>query len=175
MALGHIHKPQVMVPEIMAYAGALEPIDKNDTGVHGYRKGTIDAGRCQSEFVPFASREYVHMKVSVSKGMTGFAIRNKLSQVMEERGVQHIYKIILTGFRAPELALDYQALDVFGNIIEIADETRPAYDFEKLLRLNKENLVGHFIQSFSGAEESSIEYEALCEGISALMETKRGQ
>ena len=94
---------------------------------------------------------------------------------MEERGIHHMYKIILKGFRSPDLSLDYNAMDVYGNVIEIVDQTKPAYDFKKLLRLNRDNLIGQFIQSFSGEEESSIEYEALCEGISALMETKRGQ
>ena len=175
VALGHIHKPQELAAGRMAYAGSLEATDKNDIGVHGYRKGSIIEHKCQSEFVPFASREYVHMEVSVSKEMTGFSIRNKLSHAMEERGLHHMYKIILTGFRAPELNLDYNAMDIYGNVIEIVDQTKPAYDFEKLLRLNKDNLIGHFIQSFSGEEENSVEYEALCEGISALMETKRGQ
>jgi hypothetical protein len=94
---------------------------------------------------------------------------------MEERGLHHMYKIILTGFRSPDLIIDYSAIDIYGNIVEIVDQTKPAYDFEKLWKLNKDNLIGQFIQSFSGEEESSIEYEALCEGVSALMETKRGQ
>lgn len=175
VALGHIHKPQELAAGRMAYAGSLEGTDKNDTGVHGYRKGSITNHRCQSDFIPFASREYIHMEVNVSKEMTGFSIRNRLSHAMEERGIHHMYKIILTGFRSPDLSLDYSAMDIYGNIIEIVDYTKPAYDFEKLLRLNKDNLIGQFIQSFSGEEESSVEYEALCEGISALMETKRGQ
>lgn len=175
VALGHIHKPQEIIHGRIAYAGSLEATDKNDLGVHGYRRGTLIEHRCQSEFIPCASREYVHMEVSVSKEMTGFSIRNKLSQLMEERGLHHMYKIILTGFRSPDLIIDYSAMDIYGNIIEIVDQTKPAYDFEKLWKLNKDNLIGQFIQSFSGEEESSIEYEALCEGVSALMETKRGQ
>lgn len=175
VALGHIHKPQELVAGRMAYAGSLEATDKNDIGVHGYRKGSITGHICKSEFVPFANREYVHMEVSVSKEMTGFAIRNKLSQAIEERGIHHMYKIILQGLRVPELQMDYSAMDMYGNIIEIVDQTKPAYDFDKLLRINKDNLIGHFIQSFSGEEENSVEYEALCEGISALIETKRGQ
>ena len=174
VALGHIHKPQELIPGRIAYAGVLEPGDKNDTGVHGYRKGSIQNHRCKSEFVPFAQREYVHMNVSVSKEMTGFAIRNKIHQMIEDRGAHHMYRIKLVGYRSPDLSLNYQAMDGFGNIVDLEDHTRPAYDFEKLVRLNKDNLIGRYIQSFSGIEESSVEYEALCEGINALMETKRG-
>lgn len=175
IALGHIHKPQELVAEKMAYAGALEPIDKNDTGTHGFRKGTIAEHVCRSAFVPFASREYVHMEVEVKPEMAAFEIRSKIEQAITDRGVSHIYKIVLRGLRAPELRLDYHALDGMGNIVELADETRPAYDFEKLLRINQDNLIGHFIQSFSGEAKDSVEYAALCEGISALMETRRGQ
>lgn len=175
VALGHIHKPQELVSEKMAYAGALEPIDKNDVGAHGYRQGTIKNHVCKSTFVPLATREYVHMNVEVEPEMTAFAVRSKIDQEIESRGACHIYKIILTGLRAPELRLDYRALDSRGNVVELVDETRPAYDFAKLLRMNPDNLIGHFIQSFSGEERDSMEYEALCEGISALMETRRGQ
>ena len=69
---------------------------------------------------------------------------------------------------------DLDALDGRGNIIDILDETKPAWDLEKLYRNNKNNLIGRYIESFSGAEKDSVEYTALCEGISALMETRRG-
>ena len=35
IALGHIHKPQAVEKNRIIYAGALEPVDKNDTGPHG--------------------------------------------------------------------------------------------------------------------------------------------
>ena len=40
IALGHIHKPQALQKDKMIYAGALEPIDQNDVGQHGYVKGS---------------------------------------------------------------------------------------------------------------------------------------
>ncbi|MEI3218408.1 MAG: hypothetical protein V8S08_00795 [Lachnoclostridium sp.] len=87
--------------------------------------------------------------------------------------MQNIYKIILTGFRDPEVMFDLENMDVFGNIVEIADQTKPAYDFEKLWRQNRDNLVGRYIESFEGCSQEGVEYQALCEGIHALMETKR--
>ena len=41
LALGHIHKPQAMVRGKALYPGALEPIDRNDTGDHGYIEGKL--------------------------------------------------------------------------------------------------------------------------------------
>ena len=58
LALGHIHKPQAMVRGKALYPGALEPIDRNDTGDHGYIEGSYDNGRMRLKFVPFASRSY---------------------------------------------------------------------------------------------------------------------
>lgn len=66
-------------------------------------------------------------------------------------------------------------LDPYGNIIEIVDKTYPAYDFGKLKEQNQANILGQFIASFEGDAEGSIEYEALCEGVHALMETRRGE
>ena len=43
IALGHIHKPMILKEDQIIYSGALEPVDKNDTGPHGYVKGEITA------------------------------------------------------------------------------------------------------------------------------------
>ena len=48
-------------------------------------------------------------------------------------------------------------------MLEILDETIPAYDFEKLYAENKETLLGRYIEKFAGCEEGSVEYCALCE------------
>ena len=75
VALGHIHKPQVLQEEGAAYAGALEPIDKNDVGPHGYVRGEMDDKGCRVWLVPDAEREYVHMDVEIDKAMTGHSAR----------------------------------------------------------------------------------------------------
>ena len=173
-AFGHIHKPQILIAGRAAYAGALEPIDKNDTGPHGYIKGSITKAGCTAEFVSCAKREYIHMEVPVNESTTGFTLKNQVKEMVESSGVNHIYKLILRGYRSPEMLFDIENLDVYGNVIEVQDETLPAYDFLKLQRQNQQNLIGKFIASFSDSPEDSIEYQALCEGVAALMETKRG-
>ena len=37
-----IHKPGILIPGKMAYAGALEPTDETQLGPHGYIRGTVD-------------------------------------------------------------------------------------------------------------------------------------
>lgn len=178
IALGHIHKPdcrdQNWSERGMAYAGALEPIDKNDTGSHGFIRGRITDRGCQIQFVPCASREYVHIDIKVTPDMSGFAVRNKLKEKIEARGISHIYCVNVTGFRDPDKMFDLTDMDTYGNIVQITDMTKPFYNLEKLVRQNRDNLLGRFIQSFEGSDPESVEYQALCEGVRALIETRRG-
>lgn len=174
IALGHIHKPQNIIPGKMAYCGALEPIDKNDTGKHGYIYGEIADKKCRIKFVPAAVREYIHTRVQVTKDMSGSMLKEKIKKTIEEKGSENIYKIIITGFRSPDILFDLQSMDVYGNIVELVDDTKPFYDFEKIKWQNKDNILGKFIGQLEGYGEDSVQYRALCEGVQALMETRRG-
>ena len=174
IALGHIHKPQIIEKNVVAYAGALEPIDKNDVGAHGYIMGEIVEGICRVQFIPIASGEYIHMDINVNDKMTGYELKELIRTRMKEKGIPNIYKITLKGYHDPDIIYDLASMDSYGNIVEIKDETRPAYNFGKLLEQNKENLLGKFIECLTEYEEDSVEYQALCEGVQALMETRRG-
>lgn len=174
IALGHIHKPGELIPGKMVYAGALEPIDKNDVGAHGYIEGNLNENGLSAVFVPWAKREYRLLEIEVEPDMAGFALRSKIDSEIEEGGMQHLYKLSLSGYRDPDRMFDLRGMDPYGNVVEIKDHTRPAYNFQRLLKHNKGNLLGKYIQSFEGALPGSVEYEALCEGVSALMESRKG-
>lgn len=173
IALGHIHIPQTVIPGKAIYAGSLEPTDRNDTGHHGYIRGVISKAGVQTEFVPFAKREYIHLALQVKETMTDGSVRARVRRAVEERGVQNLYKFVLRGFRDPDIRFETGWMDHYGNILEIADETKPAYNFHKLWEENRENLIGKYIGSFAGCEEDSLEYQALYEGVRALLEKLR--
>ncbi len=174
VALGHIHKPQVLVENKMIYAGALEPTDKNDLGPHGYVKGEITEAGVKAEFVPSAKRENIHLELQVDEHMTNGSLKELLREKIQELGLENIYKFILTGFRDADIVFELENVMNFGNIIEIIDETKPALDFEKLYLKNRDNLFGKYIEHFKDSEEDSIERQALYEGVQALLEMKRG-
>lgn len=174
IAMGHIHKPQMLIPDKAVYAGALEPIDKNDVGKHGYVLGEITEKGRKISFVPNAKREYVHVPIEVDRAMTNGALKEKIRAVLETHGRQHFYKFILKGFRDADIPFALESVKQEGNVLEIVDETSPAYDFEKLWEKNEGNLLGRYIASFRDCEKDSVEYQALYEGVQALMETKRG-
>lgn len=172
VAMGHIHLPHAVIKDHIIYAGALEPTDSNDTGAHGYVKGQITADKISTVFVPCASREYIHLNVDVSSEDTMGSVRTKIKDLISDYGNENIYKIRLKGKRDPDIDFDVKWLAQTGNILEVIDETGPEYDFEELYQENKDNLLGRYIGCFRGCEEGSIEYEALCEGVEALLGRK---
>ena len=174
IAMGHIHKPGVLEENKIQYSGALEPIDKNDTGVHGYVYGEIKDNSVKTKFIPFAKREYIHLEIQVEKQVTVSEIREKIKQKIEEKGEQNIYKVILNGFTDLDEEFLFSGINVFDHVIEIISNVKPAYKLEKLKEQNQNNLLGKYIESLENADPDSIEYQALYIGVEALLETKRG-
>ena len=175
IALGHIHKPQALEKDRIVYAGALEPVDRNDTGPHGFVRGEILEGTVRTEWVPFAGREYIHLRVHVDEGDTSGSVRKKIYKLKSEYNNKNIFKIILTGTRGEDIILDAGRMDDVGNILEIVDETRRNYDLERLARENRGNLIGRFIEGFQDCGEGSVEEMALSEGLEVLLEYKGRQ
>lgn len=173
IAMGHIHKPQQVIPGQAAYAGALEPVDRNDIGAHGLIRGEISKKGTKIEFVSFAKRDYRQIEILVETWMGNAAIRERVTEQIKQQGMQHLYQVILTGEREPDLEIDTIPLERIGNVLEVTDRTVPAYDFERLWQENQENLIGNYIKAFAGCEQGSVEYEALCEGVRALMENQQ--
>lgn len=173
VALGHIHKPQAVEKNRIIYAGALEPVDKNDTGPHGYIRGEITEQGVRTQWIPCACREYVHADLEVGGNDTEGSVREKIRILLNDNRNENIYKITLRGKRDSDISFDTNRLQELGNIIEVVDETSPAYDIRRLYEDNRDNLLGQYIGHFAGCGEGSVEYEALCEGIDALLESRR--
>jgi len=92
---------------------------------------------------------------------------------MDRYGSHNIFKIRLTGYKAPDVLYDTEALDIYGNITAFEDCTKPAYNMNKIYQNNQDNILGGLINELGEAGEDSIEYMALCEGVRALMETRK--
>ena len=169
IALGHIHKPQALEKDRIIYAGALEPVDRNDTGPHGYIRGEVSEAGVRTQWIPCAGREYIHLEIHVDGSDTEGSVRERIRKCIDEQGNENIYKITLIGKRNSDVKFDANRIAGLGNILETVDETCPAYDIMRLLEENRENLLGQYISRFAGCREGSLEYEALCEGIDVLL------
>lgn len=172
IALGHIHKPQMLLEHKAGYAGALEPIDRNDHGPHGFIKGYYKEGRIKTEFVPWAVRNYKTLTVTVDPNMSQYQLEEILSRQILQEGKQNIYQLQLSGFRYPQVSFQKHRLRGMGNIIEIEDDTIPDYDMDQLKEQYEGSLIGDYIQTFY-EHNSIVEEKALQYGLQALMEAKR--
>ena len=174
IALGHLHKPAILIRYTAAYSGSLEPVDRNEMGAHGYIEGHIENGRLRTRFVPFASRAYEQIILTLHEDTTQLSLEEMLKEEIYRRGGLNIYRVILRGFRAPELLLLPEKLKTMGNIIEVQDESKPAYDLEDLLCRYNGTLIGDYIQYFMDKKDrSAVEEKALYYGLQALLETGR--
>lgn len=169
IALGHIHRPQLLARNRMAYAGALEAIDKNDFGAHGFISGVYEDGGVRLSFVPFASREYRRLDISVGKDDTEGAVADRAADQIREQGAQHIYRLHLQGFRDPDLIFEPERFLGLGNVIDVQDDTEPAYDFEKLLRQHPDDVLGGLIRRLYRGNMDETERKALYYGVQALL------
>lgn len=169
IALGHIHKPQVVLRNLAMYAGALEPIDCNDVGPHGYIIGEVQRKKVKLSFVEVCSREYCQEEIIVTESDTVYSVREKIAVAIRERGAQHTYRITLTGERQPRLIPDIREYMKCGRILEIVDRTVPAFHLQELRREYRGQLIGNFVESFGEKPKGLVEEKALRYGLEALL------
>ena len=170
VALGHRCQQQAPLKDWMLYSGALEPIDRNDLGEHGYIEGTYDEGKVRTRFVPFASRSYQNLLLTVREGSTQHTLEEMLRNEIMKRGGKNIYRVITQGTRSPGSLLLAERLKSMGNIVEVLDESRPAYDLEKLHEQYKGTLIGDYIEQFpDNGRRPVVQDKALYHGLQALL------
>lgn len=169
VALGHIHKPQILIPDRMAYAGSPEPLDAAESGPHGYMEVTLDATGSRLLFVPCAKAAYRQMDIPVRPDLTQTGLEQVLAQGIGHAGRDDIYRVNLTGIRDPEIEFSGQRLQTLGNIISVTDDTRPDYDLEALKVRYKGTLVGAYIEKLENGTKR--EKKALYYGLWAMLES----
>lgn len=169
VALGHIHKPQIFIQGMALYAGALEPIDCNDTGAHGYVLGEVQRKKVKLSFVECSSRQYLQKEIEVTEDDTVYSLREKVAAMIHKCGQQNMYRIRFVGQRAPQFLPDVKEYKKCGRILEIEDGTIPAFPIEELKRQYQGQLIGNFIDSFGEGSKDLVEEKALRYGLEALL------
>lgn len=175
IALGHIHKPGILLENRMAYAGSPEPLDMTETGPHGFYAGEIDdvSGRVTAlDFIPMAQTQYVPLVVNVTPATTNTELSQIIADEIRKRGASNIYRFRIRGMRDPETVFDLDFLSGQWNIIEILDESEPQYDFHALFAEHPSDMIGFYIQALMKDNMSPVEKKALYYGIHALLMTK---
>ena len=174
IALGHIHKPGILVENLMAYSGSLEPTDKNDIGVRGFIEGTITDNGVHFEFVPHSVRSYIELNVNVDNELTNQALLDRLEETILNRGSKNIFKVVLSGFRDADIEFIPEDIRKLGNVVSVQDQTVPDFDFQKIYEDNKDNIIGQFILKVSNMNvDDDTKGRALCYGLKSLYGIKR--
>lgn len=175
IALGHIHKPEILLPNKMAFSGSLEPLDKTETGPHGMFYGEIDPNSRQVislEFVPLASTMYIPLVVHVTPKTSSAELSSRITREIQKRGIEHIYRFRIQGMRDPDIEFELDFLINRFKIVEISDESEPQYDFNQLYIEHSSDMIGFYIRALQKENMSPVEKKALYYGIHALLETK---
>ena len=175
IALGHIHKPAVLLENKMAYPGSPEPLDLTETGAHGFFLGELDeiSGRVTSlEFRPISQAQYIPLVVSVTPATTNLELSQLIADEIRKRGAGNIYRFRIKGMRDPDIDFDLDFLSGQWNIVEILDESEPQYDYHALFAEHPSDMIGFYIRALHKEDMSPVEKKALHYGIHALLMTK---
>lgn len=158
----------------MAFAGSPEPLDKTESGQHGMMVGEINEVTrmvTSLKFIPLAKLQYVSLAVHVTTATTNTELAMKITQEIQNRGPENIYRFRMRGMRDPDISFDLEMLSARFKIMEIIDESEPQYDFPALFAEHPSDMIGFFIQALHKPEMSSVEKKALYYGINALLHT----
>lgn len=170
VACGHLHKPVQLEENRVVMAGALQPVDCNDTGEHGFFMGELTKGRCHVEFYPITLCEYVTMNLKVTSDITVGELENFVKQRMEKMPEYMIFKIVLTGFYDGAAPLETTQLEGMERVVKVINQCRPDYDFESLKQQYRQQLVGKYIQAMERLPQDEVTKLAMYYGIEALLE-----
>jgi DNA repair exonuclease SbcCD nuclease subunit len=174
IALGHIHIPAILIPDKMAYAGALEPSDVNDEGPHGYMLAQIEKNQSKVSFVKNATREYVTLEIVSDASFTNTKLYQTIESTLKERNQPHnFYKIVIKGYKDDDIVYDLEEIYKLGNIVSVSDLSEPDYDFDKLLSYYNRNIIGKYIRDMKHENMTEVEKKALYYGVKAMLDETR--
>lgn len=139
VALGHVHTfsgINKVGKTYWAYPGTHEGKGFDETGPKGIIIGELDKGICQMDFIETWKRQYILLEVDITGLNTYEDIQEKIlkENILEDRN--HLYKIILTGYRDEGFNLNIHLLknklDQALFYFKIVDQTKISIDLEAL-------------------------------------------
>lgn len=119
--------------------------------------------------IDFAVREYKHIILKIDESVTLIELKDRLRNRILTEGIEHIYKVVLEGYRNSQAYFDEKYLKTAGNIVEIIDTTKVMYRYEKLIKEHENDLIGFYIREFMKDGVIDGEDKALQYGIMALL------
>ena len=161
LALGHTHQfvgIQTAGRTAYAYAGCPEGRGFDELGDKGVLCGTVDDGKVDIKFIPFAKRRYTVLRVDV----TGQSPADALRKAVPENSMSDLCRVIFTG-ETDECGVDIKSLqerfapEFFH--LELRDESRIRQDI--WARSQEDSLRGLFLRELREKYDAADEGERL--------------
>ncbi len=168
IAMGHIHKMGFVVKNKAAFSGALEPLDRNDTGEHGYLEVELNDAGARVSFVPFSDVSYNTLNIYAEPTDTVLDVEEKIKRAAIASGDKNVYSVYLNGNTSICDSLDMRRLWSDVRVIEIAGGESELLDYEALSIKYRGTILSEFIDSFKGCTDR-VSMMALKEGTRALL------
>ena len=148
VALGHIHKKDYNTEENqkIVYPGSTISLGFDELGEHGMIVGDVEKNKLETQFIKLDDKQFTKRELNVDNIYSKEELIEKINELEIEEN--NYVEIILIGNRNFEInKYDLIKYILNNNIIKIRDNTKIAYDLEKLE--NENTLKGLFIKEMN--------------------------
>ena len=148
VALGHIHKKDYNTEENqkIVYPGSTISLGFDELGEHGMIVGDLKKNKLETQFIKLDDKQFTKRELNVDNIYSKEELIEKINELEIEEN--NYVEIILIGNRNFEInKYDLIKYILNNNIIKIKDNTKIAYDLEKLE--NENTLKGLFIKEMN--------------------------
>ena len=148
VALGHIHKKDYNTEENqkIVYPGSTISLGFDELGEHGMIVGDVEKNKLETQFIKLDDKQFTKRELNVDNIYSKEELIEKINELEIEEN--NYVEIILIGNRNFEInKYDLIKYILNNNIIKIKDNTKIAYDLEKLE--NENTLKGLFIKEMN--------------------------
>ena len=137
VALGHIHKLDYNTYENqnIVYPSSTIALGFDETGEHGVIEGNIEKNNLKLKFIKIDDEEFIKKELNITDIISKEELIEKINNI-EVTSKQYM-EVLLTGNRKFEIdKYDLIKYVLSDRIIKIKDETKIAYDLEKISKEN---------------------------------------
>lgn len=148
VALGHIHKKDYNTEENqkIVYPGSTISLGFDELGEHGMIVGDVEKNKLETQFIKLDDKQFTKRELNVDNIYSKEELIEKINELEIEKN--SYVEIILIGNRNFEInKYDLIKYILNNNIIKIKDNTKIAYNLEKLE--NENTLKGLFIKEMN--------------------------
>ncbi len=148
VALGHIHKKDYNTEENqkIVYPGSTISLGFDELGEHGMIVGDVEKDKLETQFIKLDDKQFTKRELNVDNIYSKEELIEKINELEIEEN--NYVEIILIGNRNFEInKYDLIKYILNNNIIKIKDNTKIAYNLEKLE--NENTLKGLFIKEMN--------------------------